>query len=298
MIHIPVMLEEVINFLNLKQGDKVIDATVGAAGHSQEIVMRIQPDGILIGIDQDKEILQIAAQKLEKYQSVFLFKDNFVNINKILKRLKINKVNAILFDLGVSSLQLDNQERGFSFLKDGPLDMRMDKENQITADYLVNHLSEKELAEIIYNYGEERWAKRIAKFIVEYRKKQKIKSTLELVEIIRKAIPAQVRKKMKIHYATRTFQALRITVNKELDNLEKGLNEAAKVLDEGGRLCVISFHSLEDRIVKNFFQQNKNQFKILTPKPVIPSFPEIKNNLRARSAKLRAGEKIEEEKEK
>lgn len=307
--HEPIMLEKVIEFLEPRPGGIYVDCTIGGAGHSREIVKKILPDGLLIGIDQDLDAIRASEKNLEQYkENVKLIHDNFKNIKFILGNLGIFSVNGILMDLGVSSYQLDEGERGFSYNKEALLDMRMDKTKKLTAEDLVNNLSEEELKEIIKEYGEERWAGRIARFIVKEREKKRIKTTLELVEIIKKAIPAPARREGP-HPAKRTFQALRIAVNNELEILESAVCDAVDCLASGGRIAVITFHSLEDRIVKNIFRKLENpcvcpsdfpicicnqkpKLKILTKKPLVPEEKEIIKNPRARSAKLRVAEKL------
>ena len=303
------MLNEVLSYLEPRSGQTFIDCTVGGGGHSLEIVKRILPDGKLIGIDRDDEALKAAAERLSEYSNnVILEKGDFGDLLEIAEKLDIHAVNGILLDLGVSSHQLDKAERGFSFRFDAPLDMRMDKSQRITARELVNTLNERHLTELIQGYGEERWAKRIAKFIIERRSKKPIETTTELVDTILAAVPAGARSK-DIHPATRTFQALRIAVNRELDSLQAGLDSAISLLAPGGRVCVLSYHSLEDRIVKEGFAKHagrcacppglpicmcgaEKRVKILTKKPVMAAEEEIRANPRARSAKLRAAEKL------
>lgn len=307
--HIPVMLAEVLEYLEPQSGQVFIDCTVGGGGHALEIVKRIVPEGKLIGIDRDEEALRAAADRLKRYsENVILEKGNFAEISAIVERLGIRAADGVLFDLGVSSHQLESAERGFSFRHDAPLDMRMDTGQKITVRELVNTLSEQQLAELIWKLGEERWAKRIAKFIIERRARGPIETTGELVEIILAAIPTGARTET-IHPATRTFQAFRIAVNRELESLEKGLDAAISLLAQSGRICVLSYHSLEDRIVKQSFNRHAGKcrcpaglpvcacgsektIKILTRRPVVPSDEEIRANLRARSAKLRAAEKL------
>ena len=307
-IHIPVLLNEVIDCLNIKKDGIYVDCTLGGGGHSEQILEKIGSKGKLVAIDQDAICLKIARERLSKYKNIIFVHNNFCCLKKILSENKIAKCSGILFDLGISSFQLDIKERGFSFNSDVPLDMRMDTTSSITAKSLINSLSSLELYRIISKYGEERWAKRIAKFIVQERKHSPIVTTRQLVNIIAKAIPLAARPR-NIHFATRTFQALRIAVNDELEALKKGLSLAIDVLEKGGRLCVISFHSLEDRIVKKTFRDlskkctcpkdfpvcvcgGKDILKIITKKPVISSKEEILRNPRARSAKLRVAEKI------
>jgi len=292
LTHRPVMKKEVLEFLNLKPGDVVVDCTVGTAGHSIDILNHIMPGGRLVGIDQDKEILDIARENLRDYKENYeLIYGNFRNLDKILNDLKIDKVDAILYDLGVSSYQLDKAERGFSFLKEGPLDMRMDRGLRITAFDLVNNLSKEEISRILFEYGQERYAHRIASSIVKRRRSKPISSTSQLANIVKSAIPFR---RGKINPATRTFLAFRIAVNRELEALEVSLMKAVSFLRDKSRICVISFHSLEDRIVKNKFKEfaHKNLLKILTKKPITPKREEIRENPRARSAKLRVAVKV------
>lgn len=306
--HVPVMLNEVLEGLNIKENGIYIDGTLGGAGHSIEIVKRLST-GKLIGIDQDENAIKKSKEVLADYSDrTIIVKDNFKNIKNVLNTLEINKVDGILLDLGVSSHQLDEEERGFSYNKDAPLDMRMDRTNAFSAWDLVNKYSEKELEKIIWDFGEEKWAKRIAKFIVEERREAPIDTTFELVSVIKKAIPKKVRSQGG-HPARKTFQAIRIEVNKELDILENSILNANQVLNKGGRLCIITFHSLEDRIVKDTFKylnkdcicppefpvctcNKRRELKILTRKPIVPTEEEIGTNSRSRSAKLRIGEKV------
>lgn len=296
----PIMVREVIDMLNLKPGDVVVDATIGGAGHSLEMVKRILPGGLLIGIDQDDEAIKASKDRLEAFgENVILKRTNFSCIKEVLRDSGVNAVDAILADIGVSSYQLDEVQRGFSYMHDAPLDMRMDRRSEITAEFLVNSLSKDELEKIIRDYGEERWARRISEFIVRERQKKPIRTTAHLVEIIKSAIPARNRRGGH-HPAKRTFQALRIAVNDELTVLEKAITDFIDVLKPGGRLAIITFHSLEDRIVKNAFKREENphccdgkpRIKIITKKPVVPSDDERDRNPRCRSAKLRVAEKL------
>ena len=295
--HRPVMLDEVISFINPSKGDIIVDATIGAGGHSCEILKKIQPDGLLIGIDKDAEILEIAGKFLSKISDCYkLYQADFINLGCILEKLKISKVNGILLDLGVSSFQLDSLDRGFSFSKEGPLDMRMDRTQGITAEDLLKRLSEREMADVFWKYGEERRSRRVARAIMQERKRgTAIKTTTQLAKIAEKAlyVPGKYSKKRKIHPATRIFQALRIVVNEELKSLEQFLNGVCGYLAGGSRVVVVSFHSLEDRLVKRAFRegQNTSRLKILTKKPLIPLDSEIRENIRSRSAKLRAAER-------
>ena len=295
--HKPVMLNEVISFIKPGKGDIIVDATIGAGGHSRQILKMIEPDGLLIGIDRDAEILKIAGRYLSKIsESYKLYQADYVDLDYILNKLEISEVQGILLDLGVSSLQLDSAERGFSFVKEGPLDMRMDRTQGITAEDLLKRLSEKEMADIFWRYGEEGRSRRIAKAIIQERRRgTEIKTTTQLAKIVEKALytPGKYQKKRKIHPATRVFQALRIAVNDELKSLEYFLNNVCEFLASGSRIVVISFHSLEDRLVKSAFRkwQDASSLKILTKKPLSPLDSEIRENVRARSAKLRAAER-------
>jgi 16S rRNA (cytosine1402-N4)-methyltransferase len=308
--HVPVLLEECMEMLNLKSDGLYVDCTMGGAGHSREILKRTSPRGRLIALDQDETAVAHGRERLKEFgERVTIVHDNFKNIKSILEDLEITEVDGFLFDIGVSSYQLDNAERGFSYMEDAPLDMRMDRESQtITAADLVNTKSREELADIIFQFGEERWAKRIAQFIIDYRREKRIESTGELVQIIKKAIPAGARKDGP-HPAKRTFQALRIAINNELEVLESVVADTATFLKPGGRICVITFHSLEDRIIKNQYRKlsgvctcppslpicrcnNPRLLKIITGKPIVPSEREVRENPRARSAKLRVAERV------
>src|SRR3989344_2731438 len=297
-MHITVLLKESTECLNPKQGDVILDATINGGGHSEEILQMIGEKGKLIGIDQDDEVLNKLKEKWKAGKNILLARDNFRNLDKVLESLKIKKINGALFDIGVSSSQIDESGRGFSFRKDEPLLMTMKAEiepDDLTAKEIVNDWGEKDLADIIWKYGEERFSRKIAKNIARRREVKKIETTLELVDAIRESVPSFYRNSRKINCATRTFQALRIAVNDELGALKDGMEKSWDFLQEGGRLAVISFHSLEDRIVKNYFRElaAKGEGKILTKKPIIPSEEEVKNNPRSRSAKLRAIEKYD-----
>ena len=307
--HIPVLLNEVICHLDIKPGGIYVDGTLGGGGHSAEIIKLIQPDGILIGIDQDINAINASSQKLEKYRdNIIIVNDNFKNIKTIVQDKGFEKVDGILLDLGVSSHQLDEEERGFSYMKDAKLDMRMDRSNPLTAEIIINDWSELQLANIIKDNGEEKWAKRIAKFICNERAKKRIETTYELVEIIKMAIPASARREGP-HPAKRTFQALRIAVNDELGILENTILDGISILKPEGRLCIITFHSLEDRIVKTTFNKlekpctcppkipqcicgKKPLVKIITRKPIEADDKELNENPRSRSAKLRVVERL------
>lgn len=292
-IHKTVLLKETIDGLNLKPKSIVIDGTFGGGGHSLEMCKR-HPDIKIIAFDQDKNVF--ANETKFKGCDITFVNDNFRNIDKVLSRAGVGEVDGIVFDLGLSSDQLESSGRGFSFMKDEPLLMTM-KENpepeDITAQDVVNTWGEGSLADIIYGYGEEKQARRIAKAIVESRKKQEIKTTFDLVKIIEEAIPAKFRKG-RIHFATKTFQAIRIAVNDELGSLAEGLDKGFESLKIGGRMSVISFHSLEDRVVKKFFKEKAMEEKaiLINKKVVLANDDEIKNNPRSRSAKLRILEKI------
>lgn len=280
--------------MELAPGKIIIDATVGLGGHAEAILEKITPGGKLIGIDKDAEALKIADIKLKRFEgSYILFHDDFKDLKAIFEKTNAEKADGFLFDLGVSSLQLDKAERGFSIRYDAPLDMRMNSDSGTTASYLVNKLSEAELDWILENYGEERFHRRIAKAIVEERKKGPLETTARLVDIILRAVPYKGRHG-RVHPATRTFQALRITVNKELEALKFAVSDAIELLKPSGLICVVAYHSLEDRIVKEKFKEAKTNriMELIYKKPLTPSEEEIKDNPRSRSAKLRVARKI------
>lgn len=307
--HVSVLLDECIDNLNIKPDGVYVDCTMGGAGHSKEIVKRLSKDGLFIGFDQDINAINTAKKRLSEYSDRVKFvHSNFQNLKNELEKIGVYKVDGVLADLGVSSHQLDEADRGFSYMQDAPLDMRMDIRCSFSAYDVVNTYSEAELSKIIKDYGEDNWAKRIAKFIVEGRKEKNIETTGELVEIIKKAIP----KKARIdgpHPAKRTFQAIRIEVNNELGVITEMIDDAASIMNEGGRICIITFHSLEDRIVKNAFRDlatdcicpphipicqcdKEALVKVITRKPILPTDKEIEENPRSRSAKLRVAERI------
>lgn len=307
--HVSVLLDECIDNLNIKPDGVYVDCTMGGAGHSKEIVKRLSKDGLFIGFDQDINAINTAKERLSEYSDRVKFvHSNFQNLKNELEKIGVYKVDGVLADLGVSSHQLDEADRGFSYMQDAPLDMRMDIRCSFSAYDVVNTYSEAELSKIIKDYGEDNWAKRIAKFIVEGRKEKNIETTGELVEIIKKAIP----KKARIdgpHPAKRTFQAIRIEVNNELGVITEMIDDAASIMNEGGRICIITFHSLEDRIVKNAFRDlatdcicpphipicqcdKEALVKVITRKPILPTDKEIEENSRSRSAKLRVAERI------
>jgi 16S rRNA (cytosine1402-N4)-methyltransferase len=293
--HVPVLSVEVLDFLACRPGGCYVDCTVGQAELDALILERIGPDGQLIGIDQDPEAITVATQRLSPFQHrVHLFQGNFSRLQEFLSTLSITAVDGIVFDLGISSAQLGAPSRGFSFQVDGPLDMRMDSMQSRTAAHLANELSEHELMVLISTYGEERFARRIARAIVTRRRQTPIETTAQLVDVVRSAVPS-VYRHGRIHCATRTFQAFRIAVNQELDVLEPALRAAIGLLKPEGRICVIAFHSLEDRIVKQTFRAHATgenpSLRLLTKKPVEASDEECRRNPRARSAKLRAAER-------
>ena len=282
-------------------------AQCGGAGHSLEIAKQLSNKGKLIGIDRDEKALEVAKDRLKEYKNIEYIHDNHDNIKEIIKKLNIENVDGILLDLGVSSYQIDERTRGFTYMQDGPLDMRMDTSQELTAEYVVNNYKEEELARIIYEYGEEKFSRKIAKNICEYRKKQKIETTGQLVEIIEKSVPRG--NGNQGHPAKRVFQAIRIEVNNEIKPLYDTVMNSIKSLKSGGRLCIITFHSLEDRAVKNAYIDavgkctcppdlpycicnNKSLGKIITKKPILPTEEEMLKNSRSRSAKLRVFERI------
>ncbi|ADQ15037.1 16S rRNA (cytosine(1402)-N(4))-methyltransferase RsmH [Halanaerobium hydrogeniformans] len=306
--HKAVLLNEAIKYLNIKEDGVYLDGTLGRGGHSFEILKKLSEHGKLIAIDRDIEAIKAVREKQPENSSLILEHANFLDFDKVLNKHSISKVDGMLFDLGVSSPQLDNAERGFSYQKDGPLDMRMNQNQALTAADIVNNYSQKELIKIISDYGEENWAVRIAEFIVEARKKEEIERTSELVEIIKAAVPKGARRGGG-HPARRTFQALRIATNDELNQLQKLIKKSVSFLNKGGRIVIISFHSLEDRIVKHSFRElakdctcppdfpicvcdKVSHVKVITRSPIEAKKNEVDSNPRARSAKLRAAEKI------
>lgn len=295
--HTPVLVAEILAFLRPHAGGIYVDGTVGEGGHAAAILETSAPNGRLIGIDRDEDVLAVAQRRLAAFGSrVQLLLSHAREIRQDLDRLKLPRVEGILFDLGMSSYQLAHAERGFSFTHEGPLDMRMDQTSESTAATLVNTLREDELATIIQRYGEERWAPRIARAIVRARQRSPLRTTQELAALVTQVIPPSARPQ-RIHPATRTFQALRIAVNQELATLEVTLQRALTCLSGGGRLCVIAYHSLEDRIVKRTLRAAEasdppQPIQVLTRKPVTPSAAERRRNPRARSAKLRVAERV------
>ena len=305
--HVSVLLQESISSLNLLENSVVVDATLGYGGHSSNILERISK-GYLFAFDQDSEAIRYSTDRLSSIGTNFtIIKSNFVNMKEELGKRGINKVDAVLFDLGVSSPQLDDESRGFSFHNDARLDMRMDRDQKLSAYEVVNEYSEQDLARIFYKYGEDKFSKSVARRIVEYRKEKPIETTLELVEVIKSGVPMKYR--INKHPARQIFQAIRIEVNHELDVIEPALSQALELLNVGGRVAVITFHSLEDRLVKNYFKEMTKiddkvkgmpnipdeylpDFKLVVNKAIIPSDSEIENNPRARSSKLRVIERI------
>ena len=295
-MHIPVLLKETVCYLDPKENENFIDATLGQAGHSQEILKRNGPLGKVLGIEQDQEILKATAKALKNsgYEKrIIIVNDNFVNLKEIAERENFLKVKGIIMDLGVSSWHFEESGRGFTFLKDEPLIMTLDKGKGPNAKEIINSWSQEDLEKIFRDFGQERFSKKIAENIVLKRRIQPIETTFKLIEIIKKSVPTSY-ERGRINPATRIFMALRIAANQELTNLEKALPQGIDILEKGGKLIVISFHSLEDRIVKNIFREQKKQgtVKILTKKPVEAGSEELKINQRSRSAKLRVVQKI------
>ncbi len=301
--HIPIMLNEVIENLNIKPDGTYVDGTLGGAGHSSEIVKKLSKDGLLIGIDRDQDALNASHERLKEYDNVRYIWGKHEDIKSILQGLGIKSVDGILLDLGVSSYQLDEESRGFSYMKDSMLDMRMDKTQSITAETIINEYSQKQLEDIFFKYGEENNSKKIASKIVKERQDNRIETTKQLRELIK-----QVDSKNEIDSCKRIFQALRIEVNGELKDLEKAINDCIELLNDKGRLCIITFHSLEDRIVKTAFNNAQGKCtcpkdfpvcvcgaksfgKVITRKPIVPSDEEMKTNSRSKSSKLRVFER-------
>ena len=306
--HISVLLQETIDGLDIKPDGIYVDGTLGGAGHAFQVCSRLSNRGRLIGIDQDAAAIEAAGERLKVFgDRVTIVRSNYSEMRRVLKDLGIEKVDGILLDLGVSSYQLDTAERGFTYREDAPLDMRMDQRQVMTARDIVNEYSESELYRIIRDYGEDRFAKNIAKHIVAARQEKPVETTGELIDIIRAAIPMKVRMTGG-HPAKRTFQAIRIELNRELDVLRDNLDDMLDLLNDGGRICIITFHSLEDRIVKTIFRKNedpcicpknlpvcvcgrKSKGRVITRKPILPSEEELENNKRSKSAKLRIFER-------
>lgn len=318
-MHKSVLLKEVVDYLSPQSSNIYVDATLGAGGHAEKILEESSPKGRLIGIDIDSSMLKVADRRLRKFgKRCILVEDNYIHIAEILSELKIREVSGIVFDLGIASEHFDVPKRGFSLRRSGPLDMRLNPKAEISAEYIINEWEEEELRGILYKFGEERYAKKIVEKIILERKKNRITNTAQLAEIVERAVFKFRHKKniyknkvpgYRVHPATKTFQALRIAVNNELKNIEEVLPIAVDLLRAGGKLCVISFHSLEDRLVKNAFRllakrcvcppeipkcicDNKPELKIITKKPILPAKGEMAENPRARSAKLRVAEKL------
>ena len=306
-MHVSVLLEEAIQGLNLKDDGIYVDCTLGYAGHSSEILKRVRR-GCLFAFDQDSDAIKYSTERLSKIGNNFtIIYSNFVNLKEELEKRNVTKVDGILFDLGVSSVQLDEADRGFSYHQDAKLDMRMDRNNPLSAYEVVNNYSEMELSNIFFKYGEEKYSKSIARAIVKYRETKKIEGTLELVEVIKSAMPMKAKRDK--HPARKVFQAIRIEVNHELDILERSMQDALDILNIGGRLAVITFHSLEDRIIKNIFKEKTHvddmvkglpnipeeymsSYRLVNNKAIVPTDDELENNNRSRSAKLRVIERI------
>ena len=295
-LHIPVMLHEVIDYLGLVPGATIVDATIGTGGHSLEILKKITPGGKLIGLDRDENSLAVCRQRLAEFNGSFeLVHSSFADLDQVLEKLGIEKIDGIVFDLGISTYQLKDVERGFSFQQEGPLDMRMDQSSYISAYDLVNNLNESEISNILWSFGQERWHNRIARLLVSQRRIAPIATTSQLADLVMRAIPYRYRKGYyRIHPATRTFQAVRIAVNRELEILEGAVKKAVAVLKEKTRICVISFHSLEDRVIKHTFRALKAEglIDIITAKPMTPVASEIAANPSSRSSKFRVAERI------
>ena len=307
--HRSVLLEETVNGLNIKPDGIYVDGTLGGGGHAFEVCTRLNDKGSIVGIDQDEAAIEAAGIRLKDFgDKVTIVRSNYCEMKSRLHELGIDKVDGIVLDLGVSSYQLDTPERGFSYREDAPLDMRMDRRQKMTARDIVNDYSEMDLYRVIRDYGEDKFAKNIARHIVAEREKRSIETTGELTEIIRHAIPMKYQKKSG-HPAKRTFQAIRIELNRELDVLRESLDDMIEILNPGGRLCIITFHSLEDRIVKSAFRKNENpctcpshfplcvcgnvsKGRIITKKPILPSEEEMESNSRSKSAKLRIFERV------
>lgn len=306
--HIPVLLDETITGLNIKSDGIYLDCTLGGGGHSYEILKRLDT-GMLIGLDQDRDAIEYATDRLSEFGDKFkAVHSNFENAVDILKELEVGKVDGVLMDIGVSSYQIDQGSRGFSYRMNAPLDMRMDNRSRFSASYVINQYTKEELEDIFWKYGEEKWGRRIAEFIVEERTIKPIETTMDLVGIIDRAVPASVRSKGG-HPAKRIFQAVRIEVNKELDVLSATIPEIVKMIKPGGRIAIITFHSLEDRIVKNIFRElntgcicpsdfpvcvcnHTRSLKLINRKPIVATNKELRHNPRAKSAKLRIAERV------
>ncbi len=307
--HYSVLLEETIDNLNVKKDGIYVDGTLGGAGHAYHVCEKLEKGARFIGIDQDEDAIKASSERLKEFGDIVtIVRSNYCNMKQVLNDLGIEKVDGIVLDLGVSSYQLDTAERGFTYREDAPLDMRMDNRNDMTARDIVNDYSEYDLYRIIRDYGEDKFAKNIAKHIVRMREEKPIETTFELIEAIKAAIPAKIRMNTG-HPAKKTFQAIRIELNKELDVLKNTLREMVELLNPGGRICIITFHSLEDRIVKTIFRECENPCvcppsfpvcvcgkkslgKVISRKPILPSEEELEENSRSKSAKLRVFERV------
>jgi len=292
-MHLPVLLKETIEILNPQPNENFIDATFGEGGHSLQILERNKPQGKVLGIEIDKEIYERNKERFKEVKRLILVNDSYTRLKEIIKENQFFEIKGILFDLGMCTFHLEESGRGFTYKKNEPLDMRFDLNQDLKAADILNYYSYNDLEKILREYGEERYASRIAQAIIEKRKEKKFETTFDLIDLLKKVLPKNY-DNHRLPFPTRTFQALRIAVNNELDNLKKGISEALEVLKEGGVIVVISFHSLEDRIIKNFFKESQKQNKgeILTKKPLTPSKEEVINNSKASSAKLRAFKKI------
>ena len=295
-LHVPVMLSEVLDYLKLAPGQTIVDATLGTGGHSMEILKRITPGGRLIGIDRDENSLAICRQRLKEFKdSTELVHANFADLDLVMTNLGVEKIDGIVFDLGISSYQLHDAQRGFSFQEEGPLDMRLDQSSYISAYDLINNLNENEISQLLWNFGQERWHNRIARLLIQERRNEPISTTKQLANLVMRAIPVRYRRSYyRIHPATRTFQAVRIAVNRELEILGNAIKKAVDILGKQARICVMSFHSLEDRVIKHTFRALKAEglIDIITAKPLTPSFSEIEANPSSRSSKFRVAERI------
>jgi 16S rRNA (cytosine1402-N4)-methyltransferase len=294
-LHVPVMLQEVLDFLKPQPGQVIVDATLGTGGHALEILRRIIPGGRLVGIDRDENSLAICKERLAEFKdSVDFVHANFADLDQVLEKLGIKEIDGIIFDLGISSYQLADAARGFSFQEEGPLDMRLDKSSYISAYDLVNNLNENEISQLLWNFGQERWHNRIAHLLVQERRNEPISTTKQLANLVMRAIPQRYRRSYyRIHPATRTFQAVRIAVNRELEILESTVKKAVDILRKPARICVISFHSLEDRAIKHTFRALKAEglINIVTAKPLTPGPRELEANPSSRSSKFRVAER-------
>ena len=293
-VHTPVLTKEVLEYLSPKENENFIDCTLGEGGHSLAILEKTKPEGKVLGIEINKELVKELERKIRKEgleRRLIIVNSSYKNLKEIVRKKRFQEVKGILFDLGMSSWHLEKSGRGFSFLRNERLDMRYSNEGEITAEEIANVWPEEEIEKVLRNYSQERFSKRIARNIVRRRKIRPIETTFQLREIIRESLPLFQRSKKK-HFATKTFQALRIAVNEELENLRETLPQTLDTLERGGRLVIIAFHSLEERIVKEFFKREKERLKILTKKPIRPTKEEIRKNPRSKSARLRAAEKI------